>query len=149
MTRARRMAIYAIGIGVWLSGVLWLVFHHFISDHGSLGPFVSPFEAWSLTLHGAFAFAAIFVFGLLRGAYVPARWSRAQRRISGGWLAGRNPRLAHRQRLPLLLRRGARSSAPRSRSPIGSSVWSVLWVSSPTGLSAATLCSPRLRAARK
>jgi hypothetical protein len=88
MTRARRNLIYAIGIGVWLSGVLWLVFHYFVSDQGSLGPVVSPFEVWSLTSHGAFAFAAIFIFGLLWGAHVPARWLPAQRRVSGGSLAG-------------------------------------------------------------
>jgi hypothetical protein len=88
MTRLGRITIYAIGIGVWLSGMLWLVFHYLISDEGSLGPVVSPFEAWSLTSHGAFAFAAIFVFGMLWGAHVPARWSRARRRVSGGSLVG-------------------------------------------------------------
>jgi hypothetical protein len=88
MTRPRRISIYAIGLGVWLSGVLWLVFHYLVSHQGSFSEVVSPFELWSLTLHGLFAFAAIFVYGLLWGAHVPARWLRGKRRVSGGSLAG-------------------------------------------------------------
>jgi hypothetical protein len=88
LSHARRISIYAIGIGVWLSGVLWLVFHYFMSHQGSFGQVVSPFEVWSLTLHGAFAFAAIFIFGLLWAAHVPTGWSRRKRRVSGGSLAG-------------------------------------------------------------
>jgi hypothetical protein len=49
---------------------------------------VSPFELWSLTLHGAFAFAAIFIYGLLWGVHIPVRWLRGKRRVTGGLLAG-------------------------------------------------------------
>jgi len=84
----RRIAVYTVGIGVWLSGVLWLLFHYLVVDRGPLGPTASPLEPWSLTLHGAFGFAAIWVFGLLWGAHVPAGWSGKRRRLSGGLLVG-------------------------------------------------------------
>jgi hypothetical protein len=39
-------------------------------------------------LHGAFAFAAIWMFGLLWGVHVTAAWPSARRRWSGGGMMG-------------------------------------------------------------
>ena len=88
LSRTRRIALYVVGIGVWLSGVLWLAFHYFVVERGPFGSTESPMEPCSVTLHGAFAFAAIWLFGLLWGAHLPAGWSCGWRRRSGGLLAG-------------------------------------------------------------
>jgi hypothetical protein len=85
LSRARRAGIYAVGIG--LTGVLWLVLHYFVAYPGRFGPARSPLEPWSLTLHGAFGFAAIWIFGLLWDVHVQTRWPRGKRRLSGGLLA--------------------------------------------------------------
>ena len=88
LSRTQRASIYAIGIGIWLTGVLWLLFHYFVVYPGRFGPTTSPLEPWWLALHGAFAFTVIWIFGLLWGVHVPAGWSRGRRRPSGGVLAG-------------------------------------------------------------
>jgi hypothetical protein len=84
LPRSRHIAVYAIGIGVWLSGGLWLLFHYFVVHPGPFGPTSSPLEPWWLKLHGAFAFAAIWLFGLLWGVHIVAGWSGWRRRGTGG-----------------------------------------------------------------
>ncbi len=69
---AGRRALYAIGAGVWVSGAIWLLVH----------------EPWWLRVHGAFAFASVWMFGLLWGAHVTKKWPASRRRWSGGVLTG-------------------------------------------------------------
>lgn len=88
LSRLRRVAIYAVGIGVWISGILWLLFHYFVVHEGPFGPTVSPLEPWWLKLHGAFAFGAIWIFGLLWGVHIPVGWAGRRRHLSGGLLVG-------------------------------------------------------------
>lgn len=82
------MAIFIVGIGVWLSGGSWLFFHYFLVKNGPFGPQPNPLEPWWLTLHAAFAFAAIWLFGLLWGVHVATAWPLSRRRSSGVFLAG-------------------------------------------------------------
>lgn len=84
----RRWTLYIVGIGVWLSGGLWLIFHYFLVQQGEFGPINSPLEPWWLKLHGAFAFAAIWVFGLLWAVHITKLWTHKRRRWSGGILTG-------------------------------------------------------------
>ncbi|HEV2274416.1 MAG TPA: hypothetical protein VGR96_09635 [Acidobacteriaceae bacterium] len=84
----RRRALYVIGVGVWLTGGLWLIFHYFLVRQGEFGPVANPLEAWWLKLHGAFAFAALWIFGLLWGIHITKLWKHKNRRWSGGILAG-------------------------------------------------------------
>jgi hypothetical protein len=79
----RRWALYLIGIGIWLSGGLWLLFHYFLVKQGDFGPVTNPLEPWWLKLHGAFAFAAVWMFGLLWGVHITKLWKHKQRRWSG------------------------------------------------------------------
>jgi len=81
--RPRCLAVYVVGVGVWLSGGLWLLFHYFFLEQGEFGPKTNPLENWWLKLHGAFAIAAIWVFGLLWGAHVTQAWPLSRRRWSG------------------------------------------------------------------
>jgi hypothetical protein len=84
----RRRAIYVVMAALWASGALWLVFHYFLQGQGEFGPEPSPLEPWWLKLHGAAAFAALWLFGLLWGVHVVNGWKARRRRWSGGALFG-------------------------------------------------------------
>lgn len=86
--RSGRLALYIIGIGVWLTGGLWLVFHYFLLRKGEFGPTPNPLEPWWLKLHGAFAFATIWIFGLLWGVHITKGWPHKRGRWSGSVLTG-------------------------------------------------------------
>ena len=85
---SRRWGLYIVGAGVWLSGGLWLLYHYFFECQGEFGPTANPLEPWWLKLHGAFAFAAVWVFGLLWGVHITKGWPHKRRRWSGGALTG-------------------------------------------------------------
>lgn len=85
---SRRWSLYIIGAGVWLSGGLWLLYHYFFERQGEFGLTVNPLEPWWLKLHGAFAFAAVWLFGLLWGVHITKAWPHKRRRWSGGVLTG-------------------------------------------------------------
>lgn len=88
MTRSRKWALYVVGIGVWLSGGLWLLFHYFFEEQGDFGPKTHPLEPWWLKMHGAFAFASIWIFGMLWAVHITRTWRGRRRRWSGGILTG-------------------------------------------------------------
>jgi hypothetical protein len=83
-----KVAVYSIGWGLWLSGGLWLLFHYFVTSEGEFGPQKHPLEPWWLKFHGAFAFAAIWLFGLLWGKHVSKAWPYGKGRWSGAGVAG-------------------------------------------------------------
>jgi hypothetical protein len=80
---AQRWALYVVCGGLWLSGALWLLCHYLLARPAEFGPTTDPLEAWWLTAHGAFAFIAIFTFGLLWGIHVAPGWKTERRRPSG------------------------------------------------------------------
>lgn len=87
-TAKRRLLIYGIGLGLWSSGTLWLVFHYFMREQGEFGPAPNPLEHWWLAAHGLFAFAALWLLGLLWGKHIVGAWKTGRQRISGGLLFG-------------------------------------------------------------
>lgn len=84
--RTRKRVVYGVCLGVWASGVLWLVFHYFLRRSGDFGPETHPLEPWCLRLHGAFAFAALWTLGLLSASHIASGWSTGRRRWSGALL---------------------------------------------------------------
>src|SRR4051812_29690046 len=88
METTKRYTVYSVAIGVWLTGVLWLIFHYFLRTKTNFGMKNHPLELWWLKLHGAFSFGAIFVLGLLWGSHIVRGWNVNWRRKSGGTLAG-------------------------------------------------------------
>lgn len=84
----RRRLVYGVGTGLWLSGVLWLVFHYFMRREGEFGPMPNPLEHWWLVAHGLFAFMALWLFGLLWGQHIAGAWRTGRSRISGWFLFG-------------------------------------------------------------
>jgi len=83
LTRLRQGLVYAAGLGLWLSGAAWLLLHYFAVRQTEFGPAPHPFEHWSLAAHALFAFAAIWVFGMLWSAHVTGAWRTGRRRASG------------------------------------------------------------------
>ena len=83
-----RFAIYAVALGVWLSGVAWLILHYFMMQTGRLGPTPHPAEFWVLAAHAGFGFVAIFVFGALLERHIARAWPTSHRRGSGLFMAG-------------------------------------------------------------
>jgi hypothetical protein len=84
LSRLRRIAIYGVGFGLWLSGAAWLCFHYFLQQRGPFGPMPHPLEHWSLVLHGLFAFATLWIAGLLWGVHITGAWQTGRQRLSGG-----------------------------------------------------------------
>ena len=85
---ARRRLLYGVGIGLWLSGAGWLVFHYFLRMQGEFGPEENPLTHWWLAAHGLFGFAALWVLGLLWGQHIVGAWRTGRRRLSGLVLCG-------------------------------------------------------------
>lgn len=82
----REKLVYAILGALWFSGVAWLVFRYFLRVPGEFGELPHPLESWWLRLHGAAAFATLWLLGLLWPTHVLPAW-RARRRASGIVLA--------------------------------------------------------------
>ena len=88
LSQRRKRALYAVFGGAWATGILWLFFHYFLMRQGEFGGEPHPLEAWWLRLHGAFAFAALWIGGLLWAAHIRPVLGRPGRRISGLLLLG-------------------------------------------------------------
>jgi hypothetical protein len=85
---ARRWSVYGIALGVWGTGVGWLVLRYLLRRQGAFGPETHPLEPWALKAHGAFAFATLWLMGLLWTAHLVNGWSSGRRRWSGALLFG-------------------------------------------------------------
>jgi hypothetical protein len=79
----RRLTVYAVALGVWTTGCLWLLFHYFMRQPTEFGFEVHPLEPVWLKLHGAFAFAALWMVGLLSANHMVNGWAAKRRRWSG------------------------------------------------------------------
>ena len=65
IARPYRIGLYVTGWGVWLTGVLWVLYHYFMRVKGPFGFKTNPLEEWWLISHGAFAVLATWLFGTL------------------------------------------------------------------------------------
>lgn len=80
LSQTQQAWVYSTFAILFLSGVLWIVFHFFVSTAGTFGPAEpSAVEPASLQIHGAAAMAFLIVLGSL----IPGH-------IRGGWLARKN-----------------------------------------------------------
>ena len=93
LSRHRRLFVYTVGWGLWLSGALWLLFPYARMRKGEFGDTPHPLEPWWLRMHAAFAFMALWSFGLVWGVHIVAGWRTGRQRVSGsaavavlGWL---------------------------------------------------------------
>lgn len=86
LPKLRRWTVYAISFATWLTGVLWLIYHYFMTTEGRFGPVTHPLEPIWIRLHAAFSFFAIAILGLLWGVHILRGWHANWRRWSGGTL---------------------------------------------------------------
>jgi len=87
LPRPMQRMLHAVGLAVWFSGALWLVFHYFLVKQGEFGPEENPWTAKILAIHGLCAFFAIWLFGWLWHAHLQPGWQKHRRRWSGSALA--------------------------------------------------------------
>ncbi len=85
-SQASYWPVYIVSLGVWLSGAVWLLLHHFFTQKTNFGLARHPMEHWSLVAHGAFGFAGIWLVGFLWGTHVVKRWRLRRHRKTGGVL---------------------------------------------------------------
>lgn len=88
LPRPRRLGVYAVALGIWGSGVAWLILRYWLRKPGEFGPETNPWEPWALRVHGAFGFATLWSLGLLWGVHVVNGWGAKRRRWSGAGLLG-------------------------------------------------------------
>lgn len=85
-----RRLLQGSGLLLLATGGLWLALHYSVG--AGAGELPHPLEAWCLRLHGAAAFAGLFVLGLLAATHIPQGWRLSERRRwsnqrrSGLWL---------------------------------------------------------------
>lgn len=84
MERWQRRSVYLTIALLTLSGVAWLVAHFFLRPVTEFGESVSPFEPWSMKLHGGAAMALLFLLGSMLNNHI-RRGLRARRNRSSGW----------------------------------------------------------------
>ena len=82
LSRRREVLVYAVFGLLWISGGGWLVFHYFLQQIGEFGALPNPLETWWLRLHGAAAFASLWLLGLLWPIHLVPGW-KSRRRPSG------------------------------------------------------------------
>jgi hypothetical protein len=87
LPRGRRWTVYGIAFATWITGVLWLIYHYFMTTEGRFGPQTHPLEPWWKTIHAGVSFFAIGILGLLWGVHILRGWNAKWRRWSGGTLA--------------------------------------------------------------
>jgi hypothetical protein len=83
LTARRKFLIYTILVSTWSSGALWLVLHYFLRRRGDFGVEPNPLEFWMLALHGACAFAALWLAGWIWTTHIVPWWNGRRRRNSG------------------------------------------------------------------
>lgn len=70
-------ALYVTVAALTLSGLLWLAWHYLWG--AGAGNLPHPLEPWWMRLHGAAAFAGLFMAGVLAAAHVPQGWRMTTR----------------------------------------------------------------------
>ena len=88
LTPRRRYTLYIISGGLFLTGVLWLIFHYFMRTESEFGFKSHPLEAFWLDLHGIFGYFSLWAFGMLWITHIVRGWNVRWRRWSGGFLVG-------------------------------------------------------------
>ena len=83
LSRRQRAWIHAVLGTLWGSGAAWLVVHYFFPARGEFGATPGPAEPWLLALHGATAFAALWLCGWVWAVHVRPWWRNGHRRSSG------------------------------------------------------------------
>lgn len=88
LSRARRLSVYLVALGLWGSGATWVLLRYAFQRQGPFGAEPHPLQPWALKVHGAFAFATLWLLGALWAAHLVNGWRAGRRRFSGAVLFG-------------------------------------------------------------
>ena len=77
----QKVLLIASGLCLFLSGIGWLLLHHYGQITGPFGPEPNPFEPWFLRAHGLVLIPALLGFGSLFVAHMPKGWRFEKHRI--------------------------------------------------------------------
>lgn len=84
LPRTYEWGVYLVAALVTASGLLWLLFEHFVRNDQGFGPEHHWLQHWWLVAHGVLAMAAVWGFGVLWPIHVRRAWRQCHRRCSGG-----------------------------------------------------------------
>ncbi|NGY04393.1 hypothetical protein [Solimonas terrae] len=88
LPKAYELWVYLLAGGVTASGMLWLVFEHFVRVTAEFGPEHHWLQHWWLVVHGVLAMAAVWGFGVLWPIHIRRAWHQRRHRYSGGSVFG-------------------------------------------------------------
>jgi cation transport ATPase len=81
--RTQQGWVYGTFAALAVTGLGWLLLHHFVGVAGEFGSTRHPLEIWLLRLHGAAAMAFLVLIGTLLPLHVRSAW-RARRNLATG-----------------------------------------------------------------
>jgi hypothetical protein len=87
MPRRQRLGVYAVGLVLWASGILWLILDEFFARTEQFGRTPHPLESPLLLVHGVVAVASAYLLGWVSARHVWRWWTAGQRRLSGATFA--------------------------------------------------------------
>jgi hypothetical protein len=90
LSRRHQRLLYASVAALFVSGVAWLVFHHFVHVNGDFGPTAHPLEPWCLKVHGAVALIFVAILGSLVRGHIRLGWRMGVNRPSGSTVLAAN-----------------------------------------------------------
>jgi len=68
---------------LFFSGLLWLIFRHYLRVQGEFGETARPAEPWFLKAHGAAAMARLVLLGTLVPGHIRRGWNARRNRATG------------------------------------------------------------------
>lgn len=83
LSRRRRWLTYTVLGALWATGAAWIVLRYGFQRTGEFGATPHPLQPWTLRAHALFAFATLWLGGLLWALHVAPNWRRGHRRLSG------------------------------------------------------------------
>lgn len=75
---------------LFISGVVWVILHYFFFVEDTFGSHPSPFESWSLAIHGGAAMVFMLVLGSLIPGHMKFGWKARRNHRSGLTIVGAN-----------------------------------------------------------
>lgn len=85
LERWQRRTLYACLVTLAASGLLWLAAHYWWRPVTQFGEGISPFEPWSMKLHGAATMLFLFLLGAMLNTHI-RRAIRNRRNLPSGWV---------------------------------------------------------------
>lgn len=83
LARWQIMLLSLSGGGLWLTGLIWVLLHHFGQREGEFGPELNPFEPLMMKIHGFALIPALLGIGGMFIAHIPKGWDHTHQRVAG------------------------------------------------------------------